>query len=60
MREQALDRLNALDISTTLVMTVKRGINDAEVGDVIRFAAAQPCVRGVTLQPVQEAGRVDG
>jgi uncharacterized radical SAM superfamily Fe-S cluster-containing enzyme len=60
VREQALERLNALDISTTLVMTVKRGVNDDEVGDVIRFAASQPCVRGVTLQPVQDAGRVDG
>jgi uncharacterized radical SAM superfamily Fe-S cluster-containing enzyme len=60
VREQALERLNALDISTTLVMTVKRGVNDHEIGDVIRFAATQPCVRGVTLQPVQDAGRVDG
>ena len=60
VREQALERLNALDISTTLVMTVKRGVNDDEVGDVIRFAASQPCVRGVTLQPVQDAGRVEG
>jgi uncharacterized radical SAM superfamily Fe-S cluster-containing enzyme len=60
VREQALERLNALDISTTLVMTVKRGVNDDEVGDVIRFAAQQPCVRGVTLQPVQDAGRVHG
>ena len=60
VREQALARLNALDISTTLVMTVKRGINDDEIGGVIRFAASQPCVRGVTLQPVQDAGRVEG
>jgi uncharacterized radical SAM superfamily Fe-S cluster-containing enzyme len=60
VREQALERLNALDISTTLVMTVKRGVNDDEVGAVIRHAAAQPCVRGVTLQPVQDAGRVEG
>lgn len=60
VREQALERLNALDISTTLVMTVKRGINDHEIGDVIRFAASQPCVRGVTLQPVQHAGRAEG
>jgi hypothetical protein len=59
VREQALERLNALDISTTLVMTVKRGVNDHEIGDVIRFAATQPCVRGVTLQPVQDAGRVE-
>ena len=60
VREQALARRNALDISTTLVMTVKRGVNDEEIGDVIRFAATQPCVRGVTLQPVQDAGRVQG
>lgn len=60
VREQALARLNELDISTTLVMTVKRGVNDHEIGDVIRFAATQPCVRGVTLQPVQDAGRVEG
>ena len=59
VREQALERLNALDISTTLVMTVKRGVNDDQIGEVIRFAASQPCVRGVTLQPVQDAGRVE-
>jgi len=57
VRQDALDRLNALNLSTTLVMTVKRGVNDEEIGEVIRFAAAQPCVRGVTLQPVQDTGR---
>jgi hypothetical protein len=60
VREQALQRLNALDLSTTLVVTVKRGVNDQEIGDIIRFAAQQPCVRGVTLQPVQHAGRAEG
>jgi uncharacterized radical SAM superfamily Fe-S cluster-containing enzyme len=59
IRQEALDRLNALNLSTTLVMTVKRGVNDEEIGEVIRFAAQQRCVRGVTLQPVQDAGRVD-
>jgi uncharacterized radical SAM superfamily Fe-S cluster-containing enzyme len=60
VREQALAKLNALGISTTLVMTVKRGVNDDQIGDVIRHAMQQPCVRGVTLQPVQDAGRVEG
>ena len=60
VREQALQRLNELDISTTLVMTVKRGVNDKQIGEVIRHAASQPCVRGVTLQPVQDAGRAEG
>jgi hypothetical protein len=60
VRRAALQRLNAAALSTTLVVTLKKGVNDEEIGDIIRFGATQPCVRGVTLQPVQEAGRVDG
>lgn len=60
IRARALDRLDALGLSTTLVVTVRRGLNDDELGDLVRFAVARPCVRGVTFQPVQEAGRHDG
>ena len=60
IREQALERLNRLGISTTLVVTVKKGVNDHEIGRIIDYAIAQPCVRGVTLQPVQAAGRLEG
>jgi 7,8-dihydro-6-hydroxymethylpterin dimethyltransferase len=60
IRMKALERLNALDISTTLVVTLQRGVNDSEIGEIIDFALGQKCVRGVTLQPVQVAGRVDG
>ena len=60
IREQALERLNRLDISTTLVVTVEKGLNDDELGEIIEFALAQPCVRGVTFQPVQSAGRLEG
>jgi uncharacterized radical SAM superfamily Fe-S cluster-containing enzyme len=59
IRRDALARLNEVGLSTTLVMTVKKGVNDGEVGDVIRYALEQPCVRGVTLQPVSDAGRND-
>ncbi len=58
-RAEAIERLNALNLSTTLVVTVKRGCNDTELGRIIDFALQQPCVRGVTFQPVQVAGRVD-
>ena len=44
-------------MSTALVATVKRGVNDREVGDIVRHALSWSCVRGVTLQPVQDAGR---
>lgn len=60
IRQQALERLNAAGISTTLVVTVKRGLNDDELGDIIRHGLAQPCVRGITFQPIQEAGRTEG
>lgn len=57
--DEALARLEALGLSTTLVMTVKRGVNDDEIGDVIRHGQSFSCVRGVTLQPIQNAGRVE-
>ena len=56
---QAIERLNELDISTTLVMTLKRNLNDGEIGKLIDYGLSQPCVRGVTLQPIQDAGRVE-
>lgn len=59
VRRRALDQLNEHDISTTLVVTLKKGVNDDEIGAIIDFALRQPCVRGVTFQPVQIAGRLD-
>ncbi len=60
IRRRALENLNRHDISTTLVVTVKKGLNDGELGEIIDFALQQPCVRGVTFQPIQHAGRAEG
>jgi uncharacterized radical SAM superfamily Fe-S cluster-containing enzyme len=60
VRRQALERLSKLGVSTTLVVTVKKGLNDGEIGRIIDYALEQPCVRGVVLQPVQAAGRLEG
>jgi uncharacterized radical SAM superfamily Fe-S cluster-containing enzyme len=60
VRTQALEQLNRHNISTTLVVTVKKGVNDSELGSIIDFALQQRCVRGVTFQPVQVAGRLEG
>jgi tetraether lipid synthase len=56
---RALERLNRLGISTTLVVTIKKGLNDAEIGRILDFAVTQPSVRGVTFQPIQAAGRLE-
>jgi hypothetical protein len=59
VRRRALERLNALNLSTTLVVTLKQGLNDDEMGAIIDFALQQRCVRGVTFQPIQDAGRTE-
>jgi uncharacterized radical SAM superfamily Fe-S cluster-containing enzyme len=56
---RAIDHLNEFSISTTLVTTVKKGVNDGEIGAILEYGMSQPCVRGVTLQPIQDAGRVE-
>lgn len=57
VRRDALAALEAAGISTTLVVTVKRGVNDDEIADIINYALDWRCVRGVTIQPIQDAGR---
>lgn len=59
IREQAIKNLNEFNISTTLVVTLKKGLNDDEIGKIIQYGLKQPCVRGVTFQPIQAAGRLE-
>ncbi len=59
VREQAIAKLDALNLSTTLVVTLQRGVNDGEIGRILEYAAEHRCVRGVTFQPIQQAGRTE-
>ncbi len=60
VRIQALQALERNAISTTLVVTLKKGVNDQDIADIVRFALTWRCVRGVTFQPIQDAGRNEG
>lgn len=60
VRAEALEALERNNISTTLVVTLKKGVNDDEIADIVRHALEWRCVRGVTFQPIQDAGRNDG
>ncbi|MCB9678263.1 MAG: radical SAM protein [Alphaproteobacteria bacterium] len=60
IRQRALEALEERGISTTLVCTLQKGVNDDEIGDILAHALSFSCVRGVTFQPTQEAGRVEG
>ena len=57
MKDQALQRLSERAIFTTLVMTVASGVNDAELGQMVRLALDTPYVGGLTIQPVFGSGR---
>ncbi len=59
IRQQALEHLNKLNLSTTLVVTLQKGLNDDEIGKMIEFGLEQKCMRGVTFQPTQIAGRLE-
>jgi hypothetical protein len=58
---KALDSCRAAGLdSVVLVPTLVKGVNDDQVGDIIRFAAKNfDVVRGVNFQPVSMAGRID-
>ena len=57
IRRKAIDNLNKYNLSTTLVVTLQKDLNDDEIGKIIEYGLNQRCVRGVTFQPVQVAGR---
>lgn len=59
IRKQAIKNLNTVNLSTTLVVTLQKELNDNEIGKIIDYALKQKSVRGVTLQPTQIAGRLD-
>jgi len=44
IREQAIANLNAVNLSTTLVVTLQKGLNDHEIGKIIDYALKQKCV----------------
>jgi uncharacterized radical SAM superfamily Fe-S cluster-containing enzyme len=59
LKTQAIARLSERGVFTTLTMTAALGVNDGEIGDVIRLALATPYVGGVAIQPVFGSGRAD-
>jgi uncharacterized radical SAM superfamily Fe-S cluster-containing enzyme len=57
LKEQAIERLSARGIFTTLTMTTALGVNDEEIGAVLKRALDTPYVGGVSIQPQFGSGR---
>jgi 7,8-dihydro-6-hydroxymethylpterin dimethyltransferase len=53
----ALERCAEAGLIVMLVAAVEAGVNDHELGAVVRYGIAHPAVHGVAFQPVTHAGR---
>lgn len=54
---RALERCADSGLSVSLTAAVERGINEHEIGAIVRFGVDHPAVTGVFLQPVTHSGR---
>jgi 7,8-dihydro-6-hydroxymethylpterin dimethyltransferase len=54
---RALDRCAAAEVGVSLAAAIERGINDDELGEIVRFGVEHPAVSGVFFQPVTHSGR---
>ena len=58
VKKQAIEVCAAHDLGIVLVPTLVPGINDQQIGDILRLAVSRmPAVRGVHFQPVSYFGR---
>jgi uncharacterized radical SAM superfamily Fe-S cluster-containing enzyme len=54
---RALDRLAEIGCKVVLVPAIERGVNEQEVGAIVRLGMQHPAVFGVNFQPAFHAGR---
>ncbi|MHA2168979.1 MAG: radical SAM protein [Candidatus Kariarchaeaceae archaeon] len=54
---RAIENLRKHDVPINLVMTVKKGVNDNEIGEVVKFLHNTPGIVGLTIQPFFAEGR---
>src|ERR671922_3075513 len=54
---RALDRCAEAGVGVSLAAAIERGINEHELGAIVRFGVEHPAVNGVFFQPVTHTGR---
>lgn len=54
---RAIERLGEYGLHTILVVTLQGGVNDHEMGDIVRFALDRPWITGISFQPATYSGR---
>ena len=59
VRERVLAKLDKLGVHVQLTMTLVQGVNEREVGDVVRAGLRHESVKVVALQPATYSGRFE-
>lgn len=59
VRREVVARLGELGVFMQLTMTLARGVNEHEIGDVVELALKHDHVKVVALQPATYSGRYD-
>jgi tetraether lipid synthase len=54
---KAVEALGRRGIKTSLVCTLQPGVNDHEIGAIVRFGVDRPWVTGISFQPATYSGR---
>jgi len=57
-KKKAIQNLVKYKVPVTLVATIKKGINDDEIGEIVKFGLDTKCIRGVNFQPIAYFGRL--
>ena len=57
IKQKALDNLAEAGLYAILVPTIVQGVNESEIGEILRYGLEHPAVLGVNYQPVTFAGR---
>ncbi len=56
-KQRALEACAEAGLEVTLVAAIERGVNEDELGAIVRFGVTHPAVRAVAFQPVTHSGR---
>lgn len=58
IKKKAIANLVKYKIPITLVSTIKKGVNDNEIGEIVKFGIDTKYIRGINFQPIALFGRI--
>ncbi|MFO0946131.1 MAG: radical SAM protein [Planctomycetota bacterium] len=57
IKRKAVDALGVQGVHTTLVATLQAGVNEDEIGPIVKFGLERPWITGISFQPATYSGR---